>query len=193
MEDKMKNLLTVVMVLVFGVMAFGQAPDTKNQLHGNVELEIEVRDGIATPQVKSYFTFGGKTKVGLYCWVQNSENFNQVYCGPTYKVAPWLVVSFAAGVKTDAQHFQASFSVWTGKLIEGKMVQNLFIFEKGSHWYRNVSSVDINKRFTASLVTQRYSGTGPRLDIKLANGFSVGVEANFNKNSTAKVGLKYSF
>lgn len=189
----MKNV-TMIVVLVLGFCGMSYAQDTpNNRLHGDVEFETEVHSGEVTPQVKTFLTYGGKGKLGAYCWIQNSKAYNQAYCGPTYAPKSWLQVGVAVGVQTGPKRFQAAAFVWVGKPVKGKMVQNLFIFEKGGHWYRNVTSVEINKRFTASLVTQRYSGTGPRLDIKLAKGFSAGIEINFDKSTTSKVGLKYSF
>ncbi len=181
-------------MVVMGMVITGVSQDTpKNQLHGDVEFETEIRNGQATPQVKTYITYGGKGKLGAYCWIQNSKAYNQAYCGPTVQLKSWLQVGAAIGVQTGAKRLQAATFVWVGKPIQGKFVSNLFILEKGGLWYRNVTSVQINKRFTASLVKQRYSGIGPRLDIKLAHGLSAGVEVNFDKNVTSKVALKYSF
>ncbi len=187
-------MILVVMVLGQTLLTFGQEGTTpRNQLHGEVEFEIEVRNGNVRPQVKTYLTYGGKNRFGVYCWIQNSKSYNQAYCGPKVAMKPWLEVGVAVGVQTGPKRFQAGAFVWAGKPIKGKMVSNLFVIEKGGTWYRNVTSVQINKLVKVSLVKQRYQGIGGRLDFTLGRGFSTSVESLYDKTSVTKVGMKYSF
>lgn len=185
--------MLVVLVLGMNFLAFGQEESPKNSLHGDMELECTVENGKVTCQVKTFITYGGKGKLGGYCWVQNSKDYNQAYCGPTYQVKPWLQVGGGIGAQTGENRFNAGAFVWVGKSINGKFVSNLFVVEKAGAWYRNVTSVQLNKRFTASLVEQRYSGIGPRVDIKLSKNLSAGVEVNFGESTKTKFGLKISF
>lgn len=178
-------------VLVFAGFITSYAQETqKNELHADVEYETAVsKDGRAESQVKTNLTYGGKRKAGLYCWIQFAKGWQQVYCGPTYKVRPWMQAGFAVGMKTGSDRFQYGGFIWAGRSLKGKFVSNLFLYEKGN-WYRNVSSVKLNDRVTLSLATQRYSGTGPRIDYRLSDNVSVGVESNFSKSSNVKFSFK---
>lgn len=191
----MKNVkLLVALVLSFTVMTFGQTETPKNQLHGYVEFESEVSaSGNVNPMVKTYLTYGGKSKAGLYCWIQNSKSFNQVYCGPTYSPKSWLQVGGAVGVQTGSSRLQLGAFVWAGRSVKGRFVQNLFLIEKGGKWYRNQTSVDVTKRITLALATQKFRGTGPRLEVKLNKNFTAGAEVNFGKSTSTMLALKYSF
>ena len=71
----MKNV-TMIVVLVLGFCGMSYAQDTpNNRLHGDVEFETEVHSGEVTPQVKTFLTYGGKGKLGAYCWIQNSKAY----------------------------------------------------------------------------------------------------------------------
>lgn len=181
-----------VFTLVLFCVSLTLAQDTpKNSLHGYVEVETEVANAKATPQIKTYLTFAGKSKTGLYCWAQTSRTYSQVYCGPTYSPKSWLQVGGAVGVETAKNPFRSAAFVWIGK---GKF-SNLLVVEKGGSgsWYRNLASFQVQKNFTLSVSTQRFSGTGPRADFSIPKtNFSVGGEYHFS-TQTARFGVRYSF
>jgi hypothetical protein len=186
--------MIVAVVLLVGIaLAFGQDSAAKNQLHGFVEQETVVSNGKATPQVKTNITYGGKGKVGAYCFAQTSRHFSQVYCGVTDSPKKWLEVGVAIGAHTGLNPFQAAGFIWTGAPVGKKFVQNLLLVEKAGKWYRDVFGVKLNDRFTVSLASQRYRGTGPRGDIKITNRLSLGAEVNFSKSSSFIFGTRYSF
>ncbi len=190
----MKNLMmTVALVFGFSVMSVAQDTPKSNTLHFDAEVETELNQGKLAPQFKGYLTYGGKTKLGAYCWVQVTRSWRQAYCGPTFQLKSWIQVGAAVGVQSGSQRFQAGAFVWLGHSIKGKFVQNLLVVEKAGAWHRNVTTVSVNNKVDLSFVEQRYRGVGPRLDYKLTNKLSVGAELKSAKKPTLAFGFKYKF
>lgn len=188
----MKFIFVLLAATCFVVSVYGQDPaPTTNTWKGDVEQEIEVVDGEVTPQLKIFLTYGGKTKAGLYCWFQASKPYSQIYCGPTYQPKEWLQVGAAVGLETAKRPVKAAVFIWTGK---GKF-SNLLILEKGSYelWYRNQFGYQVSKNLNLSLASQRFQGTGPRVEYSVPKtNFKVGGEYNISSR-TAKFGVTFSF
>lgn len=189
----MTKTIIMIVVLVCGFVAINAQDTAKNRLHGVVEVESEVTSFGVTPQVKTLLNYGGKSKVGAYCWIQNSKSYNQFYCGPTYSIKFWIQVGGAVGMQTGGKTLQLGAFVWAGHNVGGKFVHNLFIIEKGGTWYRNETMVAVTKRYSAGIATQKFKGTGPRFEAKLNKNFTAGAELRFGERTNLTFGLKYSF
>ncbi len=185
----MKIIIVIVFAIIFVAPIYGQDSVSKNAFHGTIEQENTVTGGKVTPQVKANITYGGKGKTGVYCWIQASKPYSQVYCGPTFQPKNWIQVGIAAGLETGKKPVKGAGFIWTGK---GRF-SNLLVLEKGStFWYRNEASFKASKVLTVSIVSQRYQGTGPRMELAIPKTrLSVGGE--YLSTQTAKFGVKYSF
>lgn len=189
---KMFKTMLVVLVLGLGFAAMGQDPPAKNELHGFVEQECQVLpSGKVECQIKSNWTYDGKTPFGFYVFSQDKKGFHQVYGGPTWSPKRGLQFGVAAGVKTGSQHLQLAGFAYAGHNLRGKYFSNLLLVERG--WYRNETSVKLNDRLSLSLASQRFRGTGPRADYRLTKHISAGAEFNFGKSTNFMFGLKYKF
>lgn len=184
----MKNLvvsLIVVLVLVSGVV-FGQTSEKKNVAHMAIELEAKVSNSEVVPGFKGYFTYAGKSKLGLFCWIQLGS-YSQMYCGPSYDFKSWISTAVGCGVETGVEHpFKCGGSLWIGT----KYGSNLLVIEKGigskssNTWYRDEFTYPLNDKLNIGVATQKYSGTGPFVDYKVHKNISVGAEVHFSsKNS----------
>lgn len=186
----MKTIILIVFATLCSGIVYGQDSAQANSLHGTLEQENTVSGGKVTPQLKVYATYGGKTKTGAYCWIQISKPYSQFYCGPTFQLKNWIQVGVALGLETGKKPVKGAGFVWAGK---GRF-SNLLVLEKGStFWYRNQGSFKANKVLTVSVASQRYEGTGPRIDLAIPKTrLTVGGEYLFS-TQTAKFGLKYDF
>lgn len=188
----MKNTICVVVVVLFVVMSTFAQTAPKNAWHGSVTSEVETTgNNDATAQVKAFITYGGKTKVGSFCWIQVGTEYYQVYCGATYSPKKWAQLGAAVGFEKDKNPLRAGTFLWLGK---GKL-SNLLVVEAGGSgvWYRNVSSYQAHKNLTLSVSSQRYSGTGGRVDFRIPKTpFKIGGEYHL-ATRTARFGVEYSF
>ncbi len=194
----MKKVMMILSLMVlFVIMVSAQdnssaSSKKKNNFQGStIEFELENASGELSPQVKIYLTYKGKNKLGFYCWGQASRSYSQVYCGPTYSPKGWFQVGFGAGLETAKKPVRSGGFVWTGK---GRF-SNLLVIEKGGSglWYRNVSSAQVGKNVTLSFVTQRFSGTGGRIDLVVpTTKLSLSAEYQI-PTSTSRFGVRYNF
>ncbi|QQS23285.1 hypothetical protein IPM19_01830 [bacterium] len=184
-----KITIAFVVVALFVCVASVRSQEApKNSFHGYVEPEV---DSTGTARVKAFVTYGGKTKLGAYCWGQTSEGYSQVYCGPTYSFSKGVQVGVAVGAETVKNSLRKAGFIWTGK---GRFA-NLLVVESGGsgHWYRNQASYQASKAVSLSITSQRFSGTGPRVDVTLPKtSLSVGGEYHF-ATQTSRFGVRYSF
>lgn len=186
----MKIILAVIFAIACSISVYGQDTTSTNSLGGTVMVENTITDGKISPQIKANVTYGGKGKIGGYCWIQSSRSYSQVYCGPTIQPKGWIQVGVAMGFETGKKPFKGAGFIWVGK---GKF-SNLLVLEKGSGelWYRNQAGYKLNKILTLSVASQRYQGTGPRMDFAIPKTrLTVGGE--YLSTRTAKFGVAYSF
>lgn len=184
----MKTIILVILVLLIAI--FQAKGQTLGNLHGNVEQENQISNGMLTPQVKSYLSYDFTKKVGAYCWLQTSKGYSQIYCGPTFSPKGFIQVGVAMGAQTGKKTLRIGSFVWVGK---GKF-SNTFILEtSGGNWCRNLTGYKASKTFTLTLVGERYKGFGPRLDVQIPKTkLSVGGEV-FPSSRVARFGFRYSF
>lgn len=185
----MKIIIAMVFAIICSAQVYGQDSASKNAFHGTIEQENTINGGKVIPQIKANVTYGGKGKIGGYCWIQTRRPYSQVYCGPTFQPKNWIQVGVAVGLETGKKPVKGAGFIWTGK---GRF-SNLLVLEKGSTlWYRNQISFKANKVLTLSVVSQRYQGIGPRVELAIPKTrLSVGGE--YLSTQTAKFGVKYSF
>lgn len=110
-------------------------------------------------------------KTGWYLWAQTSQSYSQAYGGLTYKLTKDLQIGGGAGVEQAAAPWRvAGFAYYT----KGKYLV-LAIGEKGGGgtWYLTQVGYKANSRVQFSLHSQRFAGTGPRIDVGLGKGFTL--------------------
>lgn len=185
----MKNLIIALIVALLFVVATAGQETPKNSFAGSyVESEV---DNTGVAQVKAFITYGGKKKLGAYCWAQTSEGYSQVYCGPTYSINKSVQVGVAVGAETASPAIRVAGFIYVGK---GKF-SNLLVVEKGGSgtWGRNQASYQAHKNLSLSITTQRFSGTGPRIDVAIPKtNLSIGAEHHF-ATQTSRFSVRYNF
>jgi hypothetical protein len=171
-------------------VTFGQNP-AKNVLHVSVTSEVATTNGDATPQVKTLISYGGKTKVGSFCWIQVGIKYYQTYCGATYTPAKWAQLGAAVGFEKDKNPFRVGTFLWLGK---GRF-SNLLVVEAGGsgEWHRNVASYQAHKNVSLSVTLQRFAGVGARVDITIPKThFKIGGEHHL-ATRISRFSVEYSF
>ena len=162
---------------------------------GWVDLEGESKGADQSAQVASLINFAGNGKVGAYIWAQSGPGYHQIYGGPTISPKTWLQVGAAVGVEKDGDNVSPRVGafVWFGK----NRVSNIILLEGAGSgfWYKNQTSLSLPKGVTASLISQRFAGTGPEIEIQIPKTkFSVRASVLAQDGGpTTKVALRFNF
>ena len=138
-----------------------------------IEERTFIKDGQATPRISGLISGPISGKLGGFDWFQEEPGYAQTYLGLTYSAKSCLM--FAAGLgmeqyavsetkqlKTSAR---AGGFVWMGN---GKQYL-LFVPEYGGSgfWWKLEVNRKVNKSVGIGFLTERYKGSGPRLEYRI--------------------------
>lgn len=191
-----KSIFGVVLVSLMLVVASSEvyAQEESSSISGIIEIKSE----ISNPNLQgvALINYAGNGKVGAYAFLQTSAGYSQAYVGATYSPNKHMQVGIAIG----AEKFGDDVSPRVGAFVyAGKgRIANLTLLEgvgASGFWYRNQTSVSLPKGFTASVVNQRFAGTGPEIEYRIHKSrFSV--RANVltqSSGATFEAGLRFNF
>ncbi len=173
--------------------AYAQEQETSS-VSGILEIKSVLPD--PAPQGVALINHSGNGTVGAYTFVQVGQGYSQAYVGPTYSPNKYLQVGIAIG----AEKFGDDVSPRVGAFIyaaKGRVANVTLLEGVGSSgfWYRNETSLSLPKGFTASVVNQRFAGTGPEIHYRIPKS-SFSVRANVLTQSSGtkfEVGVRFNF
>ncbi len=194
----MLRFASIVLFVVFFAVSFediAQGQSNSPAVSGWAELEGQSKGSDQNAQAGTLVNLSGNKKVGAYIWAQSGPGYSQVYGGPTVSPKPWLQVGGALGVERsgDNTSLRVGGFVWLGK----NRVSNITLLEGAGSgfWYKNQTSLSLAKGVTASLVNQRFAGTGAELEVKVPKTpFSVRASVlGQDGGPTVKVAIRLNF
>ncbi len=185
-----------IAVLFISLASFEvQAQTETPTVSGWAELEVQSKGSEQKTQVATLINFAGNGKVGGYIWAQTRPGYSEAYAGATCSPKSWLQVGAAVGVEQsgDATSPRVGGFVWIGN----DRFSNLTLLEGAGSgfWYKNQTSLTLPKGVTASLISQRFTGTGPEIEIRVPKT-KLSVRASVlgqDGGPTVKVSVRYYF
>jgi hypothetical protein len=130
-----------------------------------VEQRTFVSSGSATPRIDGLLTSSLSEKFGGFIWFQTQKDYSESYGGLTYSPKPWLQLASGVGIEEAKNPARAGGFVWMGD----SKTSALFIPEFGGSgfWWKAEVNRKVNKSVGVGLVTERYKGTGLRVEYKI--------------------------
>ena len=194
----MLRFASIVLFVVFFAVSFediAQGQSNSPAVSGWAELEGQSKGSDQKAQVSTLINLSGNGKIGAYVFGQSGPGYSQVYGGPTYMPKPWVQVGGALGIEKSGDKVSPRVGgfVWVGK----RRLSNITLLEGAGSgfWYKNQTSLSLAKGVTASLVNQRFAGTGVELEVKVPNTpFSVRASVlGQDGGPTIKVAIRLNF
>ena len=157
-----------------------------------VEQRTFVSGGQAAPRIDGLVSQTIKGKFGGFVWFQTEKNYSQAYGGITYSPKLWIQLAAGPGIEQDKKPLRVGGFVWLGS---GKD-SLLFIPEYGGSgfWWKLETNRKVNKSIGLGLLTERYKGTGPRVEYKIPKTkATVWVAPMFERHrANALIGIRWS-
>ena len=191
-----KSICSFVLVGFVLIVASSEAQAQESPaVSGWAELEVQSKGSEQKAQVATLINFAGNGKVGGYIWAQTRPGYSEAYAGATCSPKSWLQVGAAVGVERsgDATSPRVGGFAWIGK----DRFSNLTLLEGAGSgfWYKNQTSVSLPKGVTASLISQRFAGTGPEIEIRVPKT-KLSVRSSVlgqDGGPTYKIALRFNF
>lgn len=189
----------LVSIALFGFLfvasSEAQAQTKSPAVSGWVDVEGQSKGSDQSAQVLTLINFTGNGKVGGYIWAQSGPGYSQVYAGPTYAPKSWVQVGGAFGIEKSGDKVSPRVGgfVWVGK---GRLSSLVLLEGAGSgFWYKSQTTIKLPKGVTASVINQRFAGTGPELEIPIPKT-KLSVRASVlgqDGGPTYKIALRFNF
>ncbi len=130
-----------------------------------VEQRTFVSSGSVTPRIDGLITGRLSGKLGAFVWFQTQEGYSESYGGLTYDPKPWLQLAGGVGIEEAKNPARAGGFVWMGNA----KTSVLFIPEYGGSgfWLKTELNRKVSKSLRVGILTERYKGTGPRVEYKI--------------------------
>jgi hypothetical protein len=130
-----------------------------------VEQRTFVSSGVVTPRIDGLVTESFSGKLGAFAWFQTQKGYSEGYGGITYSPKPWIQLAGGAGIEENVSPARVGGFVWAG----GGKISLLFIPEYGGSgfWWKAEVNRKVNKSVGVGLITERYKGTGLRVEYKI--------------------------
>lgn len=181
-------MIAAAMLLTSTAMA-QSAPAT---VSGYVEEQSSITAKAIDWQIDGYVTRkrdGDQTGASL--WFLATDNYWEVYAGPTWSPRKWIEVGVSAGLEKDTHPWRVEQSLWLG---HGR-VSGLLILEEGGSglWYKATADYQVSKRLSAGYLDQRFKGRGPEIEYKAGRVRAWGAFLMGGERKTIQVGVQFSF
>lgn len=158
-----------------------------------VEERTFVKDGQASARIDGLVSQGLAGRFGGFVWFQTEKGYSQAYGGPTFSPKSWFQLGFGVGVEEHKNPARAGGFVWAGN----SKSSLLFIPEYGGSgfWWKLEANRKAGKVFGVGIITERFKGTGPRLEYKIPRTpFLVWAASMFEKQRVnALFGFRWVF
>ena len=194
----MLRFASIVLFVVFFAVSFediAQGQSNSPAVSGWAELEGQSKGSDQKAQVSTLINLSGNGKIGAYVFGQSGPGYSQVYGGPTYMPKPWVQVGGALGIEKSGDKVSPRVGgfVWVGK---GRLSSLVLLEGAGSgFWYKSQTTIKLPKGVTASVINQRFAGTGPELEIPIPKT-KLSVRASVlgqDGGPTYKIALRFNF
>lgn len=159
---------------------------------GYIEEQTSITKSTVSWQIDGYASHKkAGSQVGSSVWFLATENYWEVYAGPTWSPREWIELGASAGLEKDAQPWRVEQSLWLG---HGRNSALVIVEEGGSGlWFKVTIDRAIIKKLTIGYEDQRFAGRGPRLvfdakRVKFLGSFLVGAG-----KPTAQVSVQFTF
>lgn len=172
----------LVLAMVLFVVAVPQASAAQSF----VEVGVE-----GTLTAKLNLEKGFSEKDGVYVWALTTREWSEVLAGIWVKPNSWLKFSLGFGLETADQPLRYGLTTWLGN----ERLSSLTVFEVGASgsWYKHTTTVTW-RRARIGVISQKYIGTGPLVEIALPKQFGISAALAHNgRRITPVVGLSKSF
>jgi hypothetical protein len=148
----MKNLFLILIVVLVPSAVSAQSW---------VEQRTDVVADHSTPRLDGWVSGKIANSVGTFAWFQVDKNYAEAYIGPSFAPKTWLQFGAGAGVEQTTLPFRLGSFAWVGN----KKASLLFIGEGlgSGWWYKSEFNWNVSKNLGAGLMTERFKGTGPRI------------------------------
>lgn len=146
---------TILIALALTVVAVPSSAQTW------VEQRTDVTTTQSVPRVDGWVSGTIAGSVGTFAWFQVDRNYAEAYVGPSFSPKPWLQFGAGAGVEQATHPLRLGSFAWAGN----SHAQFLFIGEGlgSGWWYKAEFNWSTSKNLGIGLMTERYKGTGPRI------------------------------
>ena len=156
------EVLIRVVALIVGIFIISLL---KANAQNWVEERTFVSQGAATPRINGLLTKPIKGKWGSFLWFQTQQKYSQTYTGVTHSAKPHLQFALGVGLEEAKNPARMGGYVWAGN----SKTSLLFVPEYGGSgfWWKLEANQKIRKSFGIGLLTERFKGTGPRMEYKI--------------------------
>lgn len=181
--------MKIKVVLVVLVVLF--AKNATAQTMGWVEERMFIKDGQVIQRIDGLVNGSVKNNLGTFVWFQVDKSYAQGYAGLTFSPKPWIQFAGGAGIEQDKSPFRVGGYIWLSK----DKISLLFIPEYGGSgfWAKMEFNQGIGKHVGFGLISERYKGTGPRVEISISK-FKLWAAPLWEKRRAAGlVGIRYKF
>lgn len=133
-----------------------------------MELQNLATGAGVDPTIDVQLELPGRT-VNAFGWFLVSEKWGEALLGVSKAVKPWLWLGVAAGLETHQDPFRVNPNVWIGK----RRLSTFLALEYGGSgfWYKSVSLMRLTPRISLGVHSQRFYGTGPRVEVRFNGGY----------------------
>jgi len=154
----MKNLLLAILLILSPSFVSAQTW---------VEQRTDVKAEQVTPRLDGWVSGKLNGSIGTFAWFQISRDYGQAYGGVSITPKPWLQFGLSAGIEQTKNPLRLGSFVWMGN----KRMSLLFIGEGlgSGWWYKSEFNWTITKNLGVGLMTERFKGTGPRIQYSIAS------------------------
>lgn len=130
-----------------------------------VEERTFVSKGTATPRINGLLTSPMKGKWGSFVWFQIQKDYSQGYAGLTYSPRSWMQFALGGGLEQDKHPARVGGYMWAGN----SKSSLLFVPEYGGSgfWWKLEANRKINKSVGVGFITERFKGSGLRVEYKI--------------------------
>ena len=153
--------ISAMIIIVFNCFYL----DSQAQISGFLESQNLGRSGKITPAINIYANGSFSNSIGWFGWSSTSRGWSEGYVGPTFSPASWLSLSASLGVETADRPTRYSCWLWAGD----KHLSFFLIQEDGGsgYWYRCVAKYIPTKSVSIGLMSERFTGIGPYMDVTI--------------------------
>ena len=158
----MKKLLISLAIVVATIQVAGQS----------MEFFVNFSEKQAAPNFSFFSERRINDKFGYAFFSLVSESWAEAYVGPVYSPSSRISLYTFIGVETGGSHLRGSVGLWADL---GSSIHFLGFYEKGqgsdNYWYHG-QVMRQSERLNYGLMTRRFSGFGPRIEIPASKYFS---------------------
>jgi len=171
----------MIRVIFFAMLSFFTTP-----LYAQtwVEQRTDVTSTQVSPRLDGWLSTEIAPKTGSFTWFLVSKDYAEAYSGISLSPKTWLQFGAGAGAE-QATGLRLGSYAWAGN-DRGSVIVIAEALGSG-FWYKYEVTAVITKNLNIGLLSERFKGTGPRVQYKIPNTKIVGWAALLFKGGQNRI------